>query len=153
MRALATTTAERMPRPGTRTDRTPAPLGDETVVRAFRVGDAARAWLAAPGPLAVVQVDSTANLAVGGVAWGPAALGATVDEARVPAGARVAVVGRAVGAGHPASAVVERLRSAGHDVVLVECGWPRGGADIETFGGSPAVARTLLALLRGEVAT
>ena len=153
VRTLATTTAERMPRPGTRTDRTPAPLGDETVVRAFRVGDTARAWLAAPGPLAVVQVDSTANLAVGGVAWGPAALGATVDEARVPAGARVAVVGRAVGAGHPASAVVERLRTAGHDVVLVECGWPRGGADIETFGGSPAVARALLALLRGEVGT
>ena len=72
-------------------------------------------------------------------------------EAEVPAGARVAVVGRAVGAGHPASAVVERLRAAGHDVVLVECGWPRGGADIETFGGSPAVARALLALLRGEV--
>ena len=69
----------------------------------------------------------------------------------MPTGARVAVVGRAVGAGHPASAVVERLRAAGHDVVLVECGWPRGGADIETFGGSPAVARALVALLRGEV--
>ena len=68
-----------------------------------------------------------------------------------PAGARVAVVGRAVGAGHPASGVVERLRAAGHDAVLVECGWPRGGADIETFGGSPAVARALVGLLRGEV--
>ena len=98
-----------------------------------------------------MQVDSTANLAVGGVSWGPAALGATVAETEVPAGARVAVVGRAVSAGHPASEVVERLRSAGHEVVLVECGWPRGGADIETFGGSPAVARALLALLRGEV--
>ena len=60
-------------------------------------------------------------------------------------------MGRAVGAGHPASAVVERLRGTGHDVVLVECGWPRGGADIETFGGSPAVARALVGLLRGEV--
>ena len=103
-----------------------------------------------PG-VAVVQVDSTANLAVGGVAWGPAALGATVAESDVPAGARVAVVGRAIGDAHPASEVVGRLRAAGHGVVLVECGWPRGGADIEAFGGSPAVARPLLALLRGEV--
>ena len=151
VRALATTTAQRMPRPGSLVDPRSAVLPDERVVRAFRVSGPARDWLAAPGPLAVVQVESTANLAVGGVAWGPAALGATTSEAEVPAGARVAVVGRAVGAGHPALAAVRRLRDAGHDVVLVECGWPRGGADIETFGGSPAVARTLLALLRGEV--
>ncbi len=152
VRALAAATSERMPGHGIPADLTPSPImADENVVRAFRVGDAARGWLAAPGPVAVVQVDSTANLAVGGVAWGPAALGATVAEADVPAGARIAVVGRAIGDGHPASAVVERLRAAGHDVVLVECGWPRGGADIETFGGSPAVAGPLLALLRGEV--
>ncbi len=129
----------------------PRPCPTRPSAGAFRVGEPARAWLAASGPVALVQVDSTANLAVGGVSWGPAALGATVTEAEVPAGARVAVVGRAVGAGHPASAVVERLRGAGHDVVLVECGWPRGGADIETFGGSPAVARALVGLLRGEV--
>ncbi|MFL6176243.1 MAG: glycoside hydrolase family 3 protein [Ornithinibacter sp.] len=152
VRALATATSERMPPHGIRTGPTASPtLSDEDVVRAFRVGGAARAWLAAPGPVAVVQVDSTANLAVGGVAWGPAALGAAVAEAEVPAGARVAVVGRAIGAAHRASDVVGRLRAAGHDVVLVECGWPRGGADIETFGGSPAVAGPLLALLRGEV--
>jgi beta-N-acetylhexosaminidase len=152
VRALAAATSERMPRHGIRADLDASPiLPDDNVVRAFRIGDAARAWLAAPGRVAVVQVDSTANLAVGGVAWGPAALGATVAEGEVPAGARVAVVGRAIGDGHPASAAVARLRAAGHDVVLVECGWPRGGADIETFGGSPAVARPLLALLRGEV--
>ena len=150
VRSLATTSS-RMPQPGIRDDVESAALPDETVARAFWANDTARAWLAAPAPLAVVQVGSTANLAVGGVAWGPAALGATVAETAVPAGARVAVVGRAVGADHPALAVVDRLRAAGHDVVLVECGWPRGGADIETFGGSPAVARTLLALLRGEV--
>ena len=152
VRALAAATSERMPRCGIRADLTASPImADQDVVRAFRVGDAARRWLSASGPVAVVQVDSTANLAVGGVAWGPAALGATVAEADVPAGARVAVVGRAIGDGHPASAVVERLRAAGHDVVLVECGWPRGGSDLETFGGSPAVAGPLLALLRGEV--
>ena len=152
VRALAAATRDRMPGPGIRADVTAAPiLSEENVVRAFRVGEAARTWLAAPSPVAVVQVDSTANLAVGGVAWGPAALGASVAEHDVPAGARVAVVGRAIGGEHPASDVVRRLRAAGHDVVLVECGWPRGGADIETFGGSPAVARALLALLRGEV--
>ena len=151
VRSLASATAQRMPRPGIHTDATSATLPDETVARAFRVSDAARAWLASPAPLAVVQVGSTANLAVGGVAWGPAALEATVAATAVPAGARVAVVGRAVGAGHPALTVVDRLRAAGHDVVLVECGWPRGGADIETYGGSPAVARALLALLHGEV--
>jgi beta-N-acetylhexosaminidase len=151
VRALAETTAQRMPGHGIRADVPSATLPDETVARAFRVGDGARVWLATPGPIAVVQVDSTANLAVGGVSWGPAALGATVPEGGVPAGARVAVVGRAIGAGHPAIAAADRLRDAGHPVVLVECGWPRGGADIETFGGSPAVARALLGLLRGEV--
>jgi beta-N-acetylhexosaminidase len=126
-------------------------LPDATVAGAFRVGDRARAWLSSSAPLAVVQVGTAANLAVGDVSWGPAALGATVAEADVPPGAKVAVVGRSVGGDHPASAVVERLRAAGHEVVLVECGWPRGGADVETFGGSPAVARALLAVLRDEV--
>ena len=154
MRALATATAERMPRPGIRAARTPATLADESVLPAFRISEAARAWLSGPGPVAVVQVGSTANLAVGDVAWGPAALGATVAEAEVPsrrAGSPSSVVPSVPD--HPACATVDRLRAAGHDVVLVECGWPRGGADIETFGGSPAVARALLALLRGEVST
>ena len=119
---------------------------------AFRVGERARRWLAAGGPLAVVQVESTANLAVGDVSWGPRALGATVAESDVPPQARVAVVGRAVGDGHPARAAADRLSASGHDVLLVDCGWPRGGADLETFGGSPAVARALLAVLHGEVA-
>ncbi len=114
---------------------------------AFTVTEAARAFAADPAPLAVVQVGTADSLAVGVVAWGPAALGATVEEDEVPAGARVAVVGRALGAEHPARAVAARLRERGHHVVLVECGWPRGGADLETWGGSPAVARALLAVL------
>ena len=126
------------------------PVG--VVARAFHLSDAVPAWLAAPGPVAVVQVDSGTNLAVGDVSWGPAALGAAVAEDEVPPGARVAVVGRGVGAGHPALATLDRVRGAGHRGLLVDCGWPRGGADVETFGGSPAVAEALLALLRGEVA-
>ncbi|QIM19987.1 glycoside hydrolase [Phycicoccus sp. HDW14] len=122
---------------------------DELVAAAFTVTDAGRELVADPAPLAVVQVGSRANLAVGAVAWGPAALGETVAEADVPAGARVAVVARSAGPDHPAHEVLARLRSAGHRAVLVDCGWPRGGADVETWGASPAVARVLLALLRG----
>ncbi|MGL5909822.1 MAG: hypothetical protein ACRCZP_07465, partial [Phycicoccus sp.] len=127
-------------------------IPDEVVVRAFRLSDDARAWLADPAPAALVQVGTRSNLAVGEVAWGPAALGATTTGARVPPGAKVAVVGRGVGLGHPAREAVSCWRGSGHRVLLVECGWPRGDADVETFGGSPAVARPLLALLHGEVA-
>jgi beta-N-acetylhexosaminidase len=123
----------------------------ERVATAFDVSGAARRWLAASAPLAVVQVDSVANLAVGAVAWGPAALGATQAEDAVPPGAKVAVVGRGIGSGHPARATAGRLRERNHDVVLVECGWPRGDADLVTYGASPAVAAALLAVLRGEV--
>ena len=152
VRSLAARAATSLSRPPVAPTRpTPQELPAEVVARAFRVTDEARRWISRPGPVCVVQVDSVANLAVGQVVWGPAALAAVVDESAVPPGARVAVVARAVGAGHAAHAVVQRLRNAGHDVVLVECGWPRGGADVETFGGSPAVARALLAVLRGEV--
>ena len=130
----------------------PEVVAPAVVARGFGVSDAARTWLASPAPLAVVQVDSTANLAVGGVAWGPAALDATMPEDAAPPGAKVAVVGRGIGPEHPAHAVADRLRGDGHEVVLVECGWPRGGADLETYGASPVVAGALLALLRGEVA-
>ena len=123
----------------------------EQVARAFTLSDAASTWLASPAPVAVVQVESAANLAVGAVSWGPASLGATLPADAVPAGSKVAVVGRAIGPDHPALATAEGLKAAGHAVALVECGWPRGGADIETYGASPVVARALLAVLRGEV--
>jgi beta-N-acetylhexosaminidase len=35
--------------------------------------------------------------------------------------------------------------------VLVECGWPRGDADLVTYGASPVVAAALLAVLHDEV--
>ncbi len=129
-----------------------ATLSDVVVARSFATSTAVADFVADPAPLAVVQVASGANLAVGAVSWGPSALGVTTAEGDVVAGSKVAVVGRAVGPAHQAHDVVHRMRAAGHRVVLVECGWPRGGADVETYGGSPAVARPLLALLRGEVA-
>ncbi|WP_051750113.1 glycoside hydrolase family 3 protein [Phycicoccus jejuensis] len=119
----------------------------EAVAPALTLSADARAFAADPAPLAVVQVASGSNLAVGAVAWGPAALGAAVAEDEVPAGARVAVVGRSVDAEHPAHTVADRLRARGHRVVLVECGWPRAAVDIVTWGASPVLARALLTTL------
>ena len=150
VRALA---ARYRPVPGSPGEAPAVGPSDAEVAAAFGMTPAARAFVADRAPLALVQVDSDANLAVGDVSWGPAALGATVPEADVPPGARVAVIGRAVGGEHPAHVVAARVRAAGHRVVLVDCGWPRGRADVETYGGSPAVARALLAVLRGEVAS
>ncbi len=125
----------------------PDPLVTEAVAPALTLSADARAFAADPATLAVVQVASGSNLAVGAVAWGPAALGATVAEDDVPAGARVAVVGRSVDAEHPARTVADRLRARGHRVVLVECGWPRAAVDVVTWGASPVLARALLTTL------
>jgi len=121
------------------------------VTAAFALNDRARAWLESDGDVAIVQISSASNLAVGQVPWGPTALGAAVAEDATVGFARVAVVGRDLASDHPAWAVADRLRSAGADVLVVESGWPRSGsrADLVTWGGSPAVARDLVALLTG----
>ncbi|MGD9955309.1 MAG: glycoside hydrolase family 3 protein [Candidatus Nanopelagicales bacterium] len=118
---------------------------------AFALTEAARRWLAADGDVAIVQVSSASNLAVGQVPWGPSALGAAVSEEAASSSRRVAVVGRDLGPDHPAWAAADRLRAGGTDVLVVESGWPRSGsrADVVTWGGSPAVARALVALLTG----
>ena len=153
VRALASATAQRMPRarhPHRRHVRDAART--TTVARAFRVSDAARGLARLPGP---------ARRRAGGQHRQPRRRRRRVgpgrprcDGGRDRGAGRCAGRGRRAGRRAPAtrhSPSVDRLRAAGHDVVLVECGWPRGGADIETYGGSPAVARALLALLRGEV--
>ncbi|MBM6404893.1 hypothetical protein JQN72_11635 [Phycicoccus sp. CSK15P-2] len=124
---------------------------DAAVAATFATSPAVADFVDDPAPLAVVQVESRANLAVGTVAWGPAALGRTVAEADVAQGAKVAVVGRGLGPDHHAHGTVARLRESGHRVLVVESGWPRGGADVETWGGSPAVAEVLLGMLGGKV--
>ena len=122
----------------------PLELGVE---RTFEIAEAARSWLASPAPPCIVQVETASNPAVGTVPWGPAAIGAATDPGAVPKEAKVAVVCRGLADGHPAWDVCERLRAAGHRTILVECGWPRGGADLVTFGGSAAVAAALVRLL------
>ena len=113
------------------------------LVGGFAVGGAVRAWRDAPGDAVIVQVASAPTLAVGRVAWGPDAAGLTTAEPDVPEGARVAVAGRGLAAGHPLWDVAERLRAQGHPTIVVDCGWPRGGADLVTFGGSVVVAQAL----------
>lgn len=128
----------------------------------FDVSAAAAAWLDDPAPVALLQVASLANPAVGMVPWGPASVrpdvpvigaGAVVDTAalvgaEVPvAGAKVAVVGRDIGSTHPALAVAAALREQGHHVIVVNCGWPRGASDLATRGGSSAVSEALVNLL------
>ncbi|WP_353510762.1 glycoside hydrolase family 3 N-terminal domain-containing protein [Intrasporangium sp.] len=129
----------------------PSPVTSEPfdlgVERAFEISEAARTWLASPAPPCIVQVETGSNPAVGIVPWGPAAIGAATDPAAVPTGAKVAVIGRGLAADHPAWEVCERLRAGGHPTIVVECGWPRGGADLVTYGGSPAVAAPLVRLL------
>jgi len=114
-----------------------------SLVAGFDVEPAVRRWLDAPGEACIVQVGSDPNLAVGHVAWGPRAAGLTVEEDEVPLGAKVAVVGRGLGVGHPVWCVADRLRAQGHPTIVVDCGWPRGGADLAVYGGSVVVAETL----------
>jgi beta-N-acetylhexosaminidase len=109
----------------------------------FDVGPTVAAWLQAPGEAYIVQVASDPNLAVGRVAWGPSAAGLAVAEADVPARAKVAVAGRGLNADHPIWAAADRLRAQGHPTIVVDCGWPRGGADLVVYGGSVAVAQAL----------
>ncbi|MEZ2390580.1 glycoside hydrolase family 3 protein [bacterium RCC_150] len=128
-----------------------APLDDERIAEAFEVSEAAKKWLERQEPVAIVQVETGTNVAVGHVPWGPAAAtDSVVHEGEVPDGARVAVVGRGLDAEHPLWTVFARLRAEGHAVIAVECGWPRGGADIVTFGASLAVSQALVALLAGK---
>lgn len=122
-------------------------LALDQVQAAFEISDWARDWLRCPGETVIVQVETESNPSVGVVPWGPAALGAATDQSAVRKEAKVAVVGRGLAAGHPAWDLCSRLRARGHRTILVECGWPRGGADIVTFGGSAAVAAALVRLL------
>lgn len=126
----------------------PKALDGERIAEAFEVSEAAGKWFAREEPVAIVQVETGANFAVGHVPWGPAAATeAVVSEGEVPDGARVAVVGRGLDAEHPLWNVFARLRAEGHAVIAVECGWPRGGADIVTYGASLTVSQALTSLL------
>lgn len=125
-------------------DPVPTPGG---IRAAFEVTPKAISWLEDPSDAALVQVETTTNYAVGVVPWGPAATGATVDVAQLVPGQKVAVSGRGLAKDHQVWEVAQTLRAAGHHTIVVECGWPRGGADIVTYGASLAVSEALVELL------
>ena len=139
----------------------------------FDVSPMAREWLARHREdYSVARVDTVANIAVGLAPWGPfAEAAAEPDSAVARAFSRrpLIVVGegehaeRALDPGSPvviigkdnhrhpfARAVIDALRSAGADILVVDMGWvgaDRGYADIATFGASRLVGRALLELL------
>ncbi len=117
------------------------------ITSAFEISPAARSWISDPSPTALVQIETEANMAVGRVPWGLTAAGIADTIEGAGPGAKIALAGRGLDAGHPVWQLAERLRSHGRNLIVVECGWPRGGADIVTFGASASVSRALLALL------
>jgi beta-N-acetylhexosaminidase len=97
----------------------------------------------------IVQMSTTANIAVGDIHWGPAAAGAHVstvnDGGVLPAGPLV-LVGKD---NHRHSWVRHMIDSARADrpVLVVDMGWPspdRAYADVATFGASRAVGAALI---------
>ena len=110
------------------------------VEQAFEIAEAARSWLASP------RRPASSRSRRGPTRPSASSRGDRPRSAlprTQPLCRRTQGRGRRSGlaAGHPAWDVCERLRAGGHRTIVVECGWPRDGADIVTFGGSAAVAR------------
>ena len=59
----------------------------------------------------------------------------------------MAVVGRNIGTDIRRGSGQLSSATPGKLVILVDCGWPRGEADLVTWGGSPAVAGALTSWL------
>lgn len=132
------------PRAAVGAGRTP---DDPSITAAFELSDAARAWISDPAQPALVQLETEANMAVGQVPWGARALQAATELAEAPADAKIALLGRGLADDHQIWALAGALRAQGRTVIVVECGWPRGGADLVTFGASLSVSRALVGLL------
>lgn len=136
-------------------------LTSAVVAGAFAVNDAARALLADRRPVAWLQLQPSANIAVGPAPWGPFATGRVTASAvagpadaatlagRVPAGTLPIVVGKDNHRHAWARAAIDALRARG-DVLVVDMGWPDESlayADIATFGAARLVGDALLDLI------
>ena len=86
-------------------------------------------------------------MAVGHVPWGAAAVGAATELESVGQHAKIALLGRGLDDGHRIWELADSLRVDGREVIVVECGWPRGGADLVSFGASHVVSAALVNLL------
>lgn len=156
----------------------PEDLADR-VAASFHIAPGTLDRLCATGAVGtVVRVETVANIAVGGVPWGPFALAAAPDEA-APAPAwlsdaaevvldaatplpdpaslagPVVVIGKDLHRHAFAVDAIERLRAERADVVTVDMGWPSEDlafADVATFGASRGVAATLAELVHDALA-
>lgn len=162
--ALGATLATRrglLPEPDTLELGTVAGLTPAVVQGAFALNDTARALIAKARPVAWLQLQPEANIAVGPAPWGPFATGratasavAGLDDAatladRVPAGTLPIVVGKDNHRHAWARDAIDALRARG-DVLVVDMGWPDQSlayADIATFGASRLVGDALLDLI------
>jgi beta-N-acetylhexosaminidase len=136
----------------------------------FDLQPRASAWRSgAAGRYALVRLEAAPNIAAGHIPWGPFAdLGPELVEGRFdelsahlisPGQSRmpsfqsnepVLVVGRDIHRHAFARDAVDRLRTAGVDVLVVDMGWPsedRRYADVATFGASALMGSTLLTWL------
>lgn len=122
-----------------------------TITAAFELSDAAGEWISDPAAPALVQIETEANMAVGHVPWGARALGAATELAVVPAEAKIALLGRGLDTDHQIWKLADSLRAQGRNIIVVECGWPRGGADVVTYGASLSVSSALVDLLAPQL--
>ncbi|WP_353816463.1 glycoside hydrolase family 3 protein [Agromyces sp. SYSU T00266] len=147
----------------------------DRVAASFHVAPGTLDRLCATGSVGtIVRVETVANIAVGGVPWGPFALAAAPDperpapawltdaaevvvDAATPLADPAALAGPVVVIGKDlhrhafAVAAIEDLRSARADVVTVDMGWPSEDlafADLATFGASRGVAATFAELVQ-----
>jgi beta-N-acetylhexosaminidase len=122
----------------------------------FDLQPAASAWRSrAAGRYSVVRLEAAPNIAAGHIPWGPPASGYVISpgQSRMPSfhsNEPVLVVGRDIHRHAFARDAVDRLRTAGVDVLVVDMGWPsdnRRYADVATFGASGLMGHALLTWL------
>ncbi len=123
----------------------------ERVLKAFDV----REGLQVPAEATLVALETTANIAVGQVPWGPASVGREVVVVRegepLPAGdGPLIVVGKDLHRREWTRAAVEEARATRPGSIAIDMVWPdpsRAFADIATFGASRAASAALVRLL------
>jgi beta-N-acetylhexosaminidase len=112
---------------------------------------------AVPAPHAVlVVVETTANIAVGGAPWGPAAAGADVERiaagdrlpARLASDAPIVLIAKDIHRHPELAALAQSVRADRPGSLVVDMGWPSGPVDVATFGASRGVGVALLHWLR-----
>lgn len=143
----------------------------QRVAASFAGAAQARDWCARHPDAVVVEIGTSANMAVGAAPWGPFAAAAhplpgterlaarftARRRVRVTAGTSlpwagtregVIAIGRGIERHGFARAGIDSLRAAGVPVLTVEMGWPGTGyRDVATYGSSRLEGAALLMLL------